>query len=50
MRCAFIIVGHYRKLGDSRVLINDFSDSNPYPSAVAINIKRDNDDLHLFLR
>ena len=33
-----------------RVLINDFSDSNPYPSAVAINIKRDNDDLHLFLR
>lgn len=32
-----------------RVIINDFNDSNLYPSAVAINLKRDNDDLHLFI-
>lgn len=28
-----------------RVLINDFSDSNPYPSAVAVNISRDSNNL-----
>lgn len=28
-----------------RVLINDFSKSNPYPTAVAINIPRNNDNL-----
>ncbi len=28
-----------------RVLINDYANSNPYPSAVAINIKRDSEDL-----
>jgi hypothetical protein len=29
----------------SRVLINDFAPSNPYPSAVAINLVRDADNL-----
>jgi hypothetical protein len=28
-----------------RVLINDYANSNPYPSAVAINLKRDDDNL-----
>ena len=28
-----------------RVLINDFAPSNPYPSAVAINLVRDSDNL-----
>lgn len=28
-----------------RILINDFSNSNPYPSATAISIKRDGDNL-----
>jgi len=28
-----------------RVVINDYANSNPYPSAVAINIKRDTDSL-----
>ena len=28
-----------------RYLINDYADSNKYPSAVAINLKRDNDNL-----
>lgn len=32
-----------------RILINDFSKSNPYPSAVAINIGRDTDTLDNFL-
>jgi uncharacterized HAD superfamily protein len=29
-----------------RVLINDFSATNPYPSAVALNIKRNDDNLN----
>lgn len=29
----------------SRILINDYNDSNPYPRAVAYNIKRDTDTL-----
>ena len=33
-----------------RVLVNDYSTSNPYPSAVAINLKRDADELELLLR
>lgn len=33
----------------SRVLINDFSESNPHPSAVAINLTRDGDDLEKYL-
>lgn len=32
-----------------RVLINDFSHSNPYPSAVAINLPRDADNLRDYL-
>lgn len=28
-----------------RILINDFSPTNPYPSAISINIKRDDDSL-----
>ena len=28
-----------------RVLINDYAPSNPYPSAVAINLPRDSDTL-----
>lgn len=32
-----------------RTLINDFSRTNPFPSAVAINLPRDSDDLELYL-
>jgi hypothetical protein len=32
-----------------RVLINDFASSNPYPSAVAINLRRDEDNLEEML-
>jgi dTDP-glucose pyrophosphorylase len=32
-----------------RILINDYSTTNPDPSAVAINLKRDDDDLGLYL-
>ena len=32
-----------------RILINDFGKSNPYPSAVAINIQRDTDTLENFI-
>ena len=32
-----------------RVLINDYNDANPYPRAVAINIKRDHNNLKDFL-
>ena len=28
-----------------RVLINDYANSNPYPTALALNIKRDDDNL-----
>ena len=33
-----------------RILINDYSSSNPYPSASSINIKRDSDNLCDFLK
>jgi len=33
----------------ARVLINDFADTNPYPSAIAINIPRNSNDLNKFL-
>lgn len=33
-----------------RVLVNDFAASNPYPSAMAINIPRDEDKLDQFVR
>ncbi len=39
--CQLIMEIHHTK----RVLINDYANSNPYPSAVAINIKRDSEDL-----
>lgn len=32
-----------------RILINDYNDANPYPRAIAINIKRDQDNLRDFL-
>ena len=32
-----------------RVLINDYNTANPYPRAVAINIRRDNDNLRDFI-
>ena len=32
-----------------RFLINDFSPTNPYPSAISINIERDANNLHTFL-
>lgn len=32
-----------------RVLINDFSATNPYPSAIAINVERDSDNLESYL-
>lgn len=33
----------------SRTLINDFSSSNPFPSASSVNILENNDDLNLYL-
>lgn len=41
-----LIMGTYHS---QRVLINDFSNSNPYPSAVAINIPRDSRELIKYL-
>lgn len=32
-----------------RVLINDYNEANPYPRAIAVNIKRDNDNLSDFI-
>ena len=32
-----------------RILINDYNEANPYPRAVAVNIKRDQDNLRDFL-
>jgi ribonucleotide monophosphatase NagD (HAD superfamily) len=32
-----------------RILINDYNEANPYPRAIAINIKRDNNNLSDFL-
>ena len=42
-----IIFGLYNS---SRILINDYNDLNPYPRAVAINIKRDSDNLQDFTK
>ena len=39
--CELIMAVHHTK----RVLINDYATTNPYPTAVAINIKRDSEDL-----
>jgi hydroxymethylpyrimidine pyrophosphatase-like HAD family hydrolase len=42
----FVIIGLYNS---TRILINDYNDSNPYPRAIAINIERNNDNLKDFL-
>lgn len=34
----------------NRILVNDFDYSNPYPSASAINIKRNNEDLERYFK
>lgn len=39
--CELIMGVHHTK----RILINDYANSNPYPTAVAVNIKRDSEDL-----
>lgn len=44
--CMLIMGIHH----SSRVLINDFANSNPYPSAVAVNLPRDSDTLKSYLR
>ena len=36
-------------LNTKRILINDYNDANPYPRAIAINIKRNHDNLKDFL-
>ena len=43
--CQLIMAVHHSK----RVLINDFAPSNPYPSAVSVNIPRDCDELKDYL-
>ena len=51
MRCAFIIVGHYRKLGDSRVVDSIVKFQNQYPSIVFDNhlyVSFDDNDGKLF--
>ena len=45
---------HYSKIvadlpHSKRMLINDFSDTNPYPSAIAINLDRNSDNLGNYL-
>jgi hypothetical protein len=39
--CDLIMEVHHTK----RVLINDYAKTNPYPTAVAVNIPRDSDQL-----
>ena len=43
--CKLIMDLHHSK----RILINDFTVTNPYPSAVAINLQRNTDNLHYYL-
>jgi dTDP-glucose pyrophosphorylase len=43
--CDLLMGIHHSK----RVLINDFTHSNPYPSAVAVNVERDKDNLKDYL-
>ena len=33
----------------ARILVNDFNEANPYPRAIAVNIKRDHDTLKDYL-
>jgi hypothetical protein len=44
--CDLIMDVHHTK----RVIINDFSNTNPYPSAIAINLNRDSDNLEDYLK
>jgi len=44
--CQLLIGLHHSK----RILINDFAPSNPYPSAIAININRNSNTLDNFLQ
>ena len=37
-------------LHSSRVLVNDFTLSNPYPSASAINLTRDSNELNRYVK
>jgi hypothetical protein len=39
--CDLVMAIHHAK----RILINDYANSNPYPSAIAVNLKRDDDNL-----
>ena len=32
-----------------RILINDYNEANPFPRAIAINLKRDTDNLRDYL-
>lgn len=34
----------------SRVVINDYNDANPYPRAIAVNIRRDNDNIKDYMQ
>jgi hypothetical protein len=44
--CDLIMQVHHSK----RILINDFANSNPYPSAIAVNLSRDSDNLQDYLK
>lgn len=46
LRYDFLFMG---ALHSQRVLVNDFSSSNPFPSAITINVERDSDQLASFL-
>lgn len=43
--CSLIMNLHHAR----RILINDYAPTNPYPSAIAVNIKRDDDSLDQIL-
>jgi hypothetical protein len=43
--CDLIMEVHHSK----RVVINDYANSNPYPTAIAVNIARDSDNLGDFI-
>jgi hypothetical protein len=39
----------YDLMHAKRILINDFSSTNPYPSCTAVNLKRNSNELHTFI-
>lgn len=47
IQCHAIVMGCNHA---QRVIVNDFSDTNPYPSCSAINLKRDGNDLEKYIR